>query len=223
VGIALTLPFLVFVIANRYGAFAKWLRLLAFSLLRVEIFAPIGLILIVFLAVQFLYNLFFRRTFQGEQIFLNVLFLDMIFVYFLGLVLYGRFQIRQPSAILLKKKGQPEIYVYSDGAIRHIPDIPTMNLLGYSWSDVAEISEAEFAEYEKRPAIESVTNAKLMQSEANPEVTWIIFGDTRRPIPDQYTLDFIRPPTRRHIETVTEEKLNTWKVGLPITSIVRFR
>jgi hypothetical protein len=161
-GITLALPFLVFMLSNLQGAFAKWLRLFIFSIFRVKIFATIGLLSLALLSMRFLFNLLVRHIFEGEEIFLNVFVMNAIFIYFLGLIIYGRFQIRQPSAILLRKNVQLEVYVYQDGTIRHIPDPPTLALLGYSWNDVVEVGNAEFKAYKQKPAIESVTNARLV-------------------------------------------------------------
>jgi hypothetical protein len=85
-----------------------------------------------------------HHVYEGEQIFLNVLVLNVFFLYLFGLLISGRFQIKQPPAILIRQKGRGEVHLYKSGTIRHIPDPPTLGLLGYSWGDIADISELEF-------------------------------------------------------------------------------
>jgi len=212
-------PFLLFGLSIWQGSVAKRLRLLTFSIFRVEVFVLVSLFVLVLFTMLFLQNLF-RHTFQGEQIFLNVLLLNLIFIFFLALILADKFQIKQPSALLIRRQGHTKVYLYRDGVIRHIPDPPTLRLLGYSFGDVVDVSDTEFKVYVQRPAIESVTTARLVQVEDGPGEVWTIFGDTRKYVPDLHTLKFILQLRERSIEAVTEDKLNAWEESSPLVSVL---
>jgi hypothetical protein len=218
----LLLPFIVLGIANSKGAFAKWLRLVAFSLFQVRAFAGVGFIILLLFSMLFLFNLLFRGSYQGEQIFLNVFLLNLLFVFFLSLVLSGRFEIKQPSALLIKNTGHQEIYLFQDGVIRHIPDPPTLSLLGYSPNDIVEVNDAEFEAYQKRPVIQSVINARFVTTEEK-DIVWIIFRDTKKRIPDLATLNFLQSLHKRDIDVVSADTLNTWKETDPLVSILSMR
>lgn len=224
--VALAFPLVVVGVAGLKGSFAKWLRLIAFSFFKVKTFAIVSLILLFFLSFFFLVN--FWGGFVGEllfiQIFLNGVLLNVVFIYFLGLVVFGRFQIKQPSAVLIRKRRGLEISVYQDGAIRHIPDPETFNLLGYSWDDVKEVDDAEFEAYKEERDIESVKTARLYRTQDKLEDVWIDLGDgTLRRVPNGHTLDFIQRSDRREVEIKTEEWLKKWKKGKPLVRIVMFR
>jgi hypothetical protein len=217
--VVLLVPCLVFGIASFRGAFAKWLRLMAFSVFKVEKFAGVALLVLVLFSFLFLFNLLFRNAYMGEQIFLNVFLLNLLFVFFLALVVGGKFQIAQPSALLIRNNGQPAVYLYQDGVIRHIPDRSTFRLLGYSFDDVVAVNDKEFVAYTQRPPIDSVSEARLVKTEKSREV-WIIFGDVRKHIPDAPTLEFLQKLNRRSVDAVSEDKLQAWVEAKPLTSIL---
>jgi hypothetical protein len=219
-GAVFLVPFLVLGLSRLQGTFAKSLRLFIFSAFRVETFAGFGLIILLLFTGLFILNLS-RGFYDGPQIFLNVLFLNLLFLYFLALVYTKKFQIKQPSDLLIRNNGHAEVYLYQDGTIRHIPDPETLSLLGYSFEEVVDINDTEFATYKRKAALDSAKTARLVQEEGNSEEVWMIFGDRRRLIPDPYTLDFIQRLGKRPINIVTREQLNQWKVLNPIISILK--
>jgi hypothetical protein len=217
-GAIILLPFLFLLLSIQQGSVAKWFRLLLFSTFRVETVTALGLSILTLFTILFLRNLIYY-TFQGEQIFLNVLFLNLFFMLFLGLVLAGKFQIEQPTALLIQKSGDSKVYLYENRVIRHIPDPMTLKLLGHSLSDVVKVSEKEFNAYTLRPAIESVADARIVLGEGDRKV-WMIFGDVRRHIPDPYTLNVIRQLKERPVETIDEDELRSWKEERPLASLL---
>lgn len=220
VGTVILLPWLLLGFSIWFGTVAKWLRLLVFSCFRVKTFAVLSLSFLGLFTALFLSHLFWRR-FQAEQIFLNVLFLNLLFMFFLGLVLTGRFQIQQTSALLIRKKTDGRIYLYENGAIRHIPDPATLVFLGHSFGDVVIVSDKEFGAYTTRAAIDSITTAKIVRAvDDETGRIWMIFGDTRRHIPDPPTLNALQQLAERPIEEVTPEQLRTWKEGAPLISLL---
>lgn len=215
----LLLPFIVVGIASFRGSFAKWLRLMVFSVFKVETFAGVGLASLVLFSFLFLYNLFFRNAYVGEQIFLNVFLLNLLFVFFLALVVRGKFQLVQPSALLIKNNGHSAVYLYQDGVLRHIPDHVTSRLLGYSFDDAVTVNDKEFKAYPQRPPIDSISEARFVKTEESREV-WVIFGDVRKRIPDETTLEFLQKLKRRSIDVVSEDVLQAWVETKPLTSIL---
>jgi hypothetical protein len=215
----LLMPFIVLGIASLRGAFAKWLRLVTFSVFKVETFATVGLFVLVLFSALFLSNLIFHNAYIGEQIFLNVFLLNLLFVFFLALVVGGKFQIEQPSALLIRRGSDPAVYLYQSGVIRHIPDPATLQLLGHSFGDVVSVSDREFAAYTSRPPIDSVSEARLVRSEES-RMVWIIFDDIRKRIPDAPTLAFLQELNDRSIDAVSEEELQAWVEAEPLNSIL---
>ena len=187
----LFLPLLVLALSIGQGVVAKWVRLLSFMLFRADVFALAGLIVLIPLTVLLIRETIMHAS-QGGLWSLNILIVDLFFMFLLGLVLAGRFQVRQPSALLLRKHGDDKIYLYQDRVIEHIPDPPTLMLLGYSFDEVVEVSEREFEAYTPGVVIESVRTARLLHLEGNQSKTvWMICGDEKRAIPDPVTLNYI--------------------------------
>ena len=219
-GVVFLAPFLVLGLSNLQGTFAKSLRLFIFSAFRIETFAGVGLIILLLFTGLFILNLS-RGFYDGPQIFLNVLFLNLLFLYFLALVYTKKFQIKQPSDLLIRNNGHAEVYLYQDGTIRHIPDPESLSLLGYSFDEVVDINDTEFRTYKRKAALDSVKTARLVKEEGNSEQIWMIFGDGRKLVPDLYTIDFIQGLGKRPVDVVTKEQLSQWKVLNSLTSILK--
>jgi hypothetical protein len=219
-GLLIFVPLLLYAISIRQGTLAKWLRLIGFYVLRVETFAIIGLLTLMFFTGQFLGNLFVEHIFYWDQIVLNIPILNVVFMFVLALIVTGKLQVKRRSVLLIQNRGHNEIYLFQNGVIRQIPDNLTLKLLGYSLSDVVQVSDAEFNSYSQGAAFESVTAAKVVQVKEDPQSVWIILGDTRRYIPDKYTLDSIVRLGGQSVETVPKSELDTWKVGDPLVSLL---
>lgn len=219
-GLLVFVPLLLYAISIRQGTLAKWLRLIGFYVLTVETFAIIGLLTLTFFTAQFLLNLFVEQSFYAEQIFLNVPILNVVFMFVLALIVTGKLQVKRRSVLLIQNRGCNEIYLFQNGIIRQIPDNLTLKLLGYSLSDVVQVSDAEFNSYPQGAAFESVTAAKVVQVQEDPQSVWIILGDTRRHIPDKYTLDSIVRLGRQSVGTVPQSELDAWKVGDSLVSLL---
>ena len=147
-----------------------------------------------------------------EEILANVLVLNLVLVALLIFVLADRLQFKDPGALLIRRMGDPKVYLYEHGVIRHIPDPATLVVLGYSFDDVAEVRDEEFRAYAHRPPIESVTTARLVRAfEDESGAVWMILGDDRRHVPDPYTLQFIQQLNRRDVEILSKEDLSSWR------------
>jgi hypothetical protein len=224
VGIVLFLaPLLVFFIAKIKPSFAKWLRISFFTYFRVSTLTKISFVILILFCGIFVYN-YISFGFSGEQIFLNVFFLNLIVLFFISLVLTKRFQIREPVALLIRKDGTPEVYLFRNSILRHIPDPPTLQLLGYSFLDVQVISDNEFQKYKRGGPLESVATANLIQANGKPEV-YIIIGEEKHHVPDPNTLITIQMLNKqvggnRLTQVVHESEVNRWPTGQPLLSVI---
>lgn len=222
--VLILIPLIAFGASNLQGPIGKESRLVIFSflsILRVDVVATIGLVVLLIFTALFLRNIIVYGFYQGEQIFLNVLLLNVFFVGLLMLVLAGRIRTKQPPALLVQNEGHPEIYLYRDGLLRHIPDPETLLLTGYSFDDVVVISEKEFSAYKRGPTIESVKTAKLL--ECGTGHTWMILDNVSRRIPDPYTLNAIRQINNQPIQHVSQSQFGQYPEGKPLASVLRVR
>jgi len=225
VGISFFLaPFVIVLLAHMRPAFSKWLRVSLFIYFRVSTFAKASFGILTIFSIVFIYN-YIAFGVSGEQIYLNVFLTNLILVFFITLVLSGRFQIRDPLGLLIRQIGHPEVYLYKDGVLRHIPDPPTLQLLGYSFKDVNVISAEEFQKYTVRPALESVITGRLVRARNGPEV-YIIIGGEKRHVPDPTTLNVIQELNSqlgqgRTIEILSQGEIEQWPTGKPMVSLIQ--
>ena len=213
------LPWIILLIAHMKPAFSRWLRVSLFIYFRVSTFAKASFAILIILSVLFIYNYVVYGD-SGRQIFLNIFLINLILLFFIALLLSGRFQINDPLGLLIRQDGHPEVYLYRDGALHHIPDPPTLQLLGYSFNDINVISPQEFRQYRIRPALESVTTCRLVRANNRPEV-YIIIGGERRHVPDEFTLYIIRllrsqAGNTQPVEILPEGQVEQWPTGTPL-------
>ena len=217
-------PFVILLLAQMRPAFSKWLRVSLFIYFRVSTFAKASVAILTIFSVLFIYNYIVFGT-SGEQIFLNVFLINLILLFFITLVLSDRFQIRDPLGLLIRQKGYHQVYLYKNGVLHHIPDPPTLQLLGYSFNDVNIISAQEFQKYTVRPALESVMTGRLVRANNKPEV-YIIIGGEKRHIPDPTTLSVIQQLNSqagqtRTIEILSQAEVEQWPTGKPLVSLIQ--
>jgi hypothetical protein len=217
-------PFIIVLIAHMRPAFSKWLRVSLFIYFRVSTFAKASFAILIIFSVLFIYNYIVFGV-SGEQTFLNVFLINLILLFFITLVFSNRFQISDPLGLLIQQIGHPEVYLYKDGALHHIPDPPTLQLLGYSFNDVNVISAQEFQKYTIRPALESIVTGRLVRAKNKPEV-YIIIGGEKRHVPDPATLNVIQQLSleaghTRAIEILSQGEVEQWPTGKPLVSLIQ--
>lgn len=222
IGISITLaPFIILVATKIRPSFAKWLRVFLFRTFRVKTFCYVGLVVIILFNVSFILSRF-GASFGTKHIIANVFAINLLFLLFIALVIAGRFQIRDPNGLLIKRASPQHhhIYLYEDGKLRHIPDPPTLVLLGYSFSDVQEVSEKEFRKYDVIRAIESVTTAQLIRDPSTTAV-YVIHEGKKRHVPDQDTLNFIlqRGPAGLQVQPASDNQLRL-PTGKPLARFI---
>jgi hypothetical protein len=182
------------------------------------------LLVVILLFIGLLIYNYLSFGISPEQIFLNVFFLNIVFLFFLVTVLTNRLQIREPNALLIRREGTPEVYLYRNGLLRHLPDPPTLQLLGYSFSDVQVISISEFNNYKIGARFESVATARTVRAVGRPEV-YIIIGEEKHHVPDTNTMIVLQMLNKqvqgnRVSEEIPETELNAWPTGQPIKSVI---
>ena len=217
-------PFIIVLIAHMRPAFSKWLRVSLFIYFRVSTFAKASFVILIIFSVLFIYNYIVFGV-SGKQTFLNVFLINLMLLFFITLVLSNRFQISDPLGLLIQQIGHPEVYLYKDGALRHIPDPPTLQLLGYSFNDINVISAQEFQKYATKPALESVVTGRLVRAKNKPEV-YIIIGGEKRHVPDPTTLNVIQQLNSqagqtRAIEILSQSEVEQWPTGKPMVSLIQ--
>jgi len=217
-------PLLMILIAELKPSFAKWLRVSFFQFFRVNTFIQFSFVILVLFGSLFVYN-YVSFGFSGQQIFLNVFFVNLILLFFVSLLLAKRIQVSEPQALLIQKIGTPEVYLYRDGVLRHIPDPPTLQLLGHSFADIHTISEKEFQKYKSRPPLESVSTGRLVQAIGKAEV-YIIVGDEKLHVPDLNTLIAVQQLNaqaggKRLIDNLPAAEVDKWPTGKPLRSVIQ--
>jgi len=220
-GVLLLPPFIIWIVVKKRPSFAKRFRVFLSQVFHVKTFAVTSLIVLVAFSISFIYNVLILG-FSTQYISFNIIALNFIFLFFILLVLDGRFQIDEPKGLLIQETAKPEVYLYRKGELRHIPDEPTLLLLGYSFDDVQEIPKEEFAMYQVRqPALDSVKTAKLIRGNERPEEIYMILEGKKRKVPDEITLINIQ---RDHdVEDLPQEDVDNYHTGDPLTSVLKIR
>jgi hypothetical protein len=217
------LPLIILLIAHMKPAFSKWLRVSLFIYFRVSTFAKASFAILIIFSVLFIYSYIVYGD-SGRQTSLNLFLINLMLLFFIALLLSGRFQINDPVGLLIRQHGHHEVYLYRDRGLHHIPDPDTLQLLGYSFNDVSVISPQEFRQYSIRPPLESVRTARLVRASNRREV-YIIIGGERRHVPDPGTLYVIQilrqqAGNTQPVEILPEGQVEQWPIGIPLGSSI---
>jgi hypothetical protein len=212
-------PLVSLLVAHMKPAFSKWLRVLLFLYFRVSIFAKVSFAFLICFSALFIHNyLVFGES--GQQAFVNVFLINLILLFFITLLLSGRFQIHDPRGLLIRQDGHPEVYLYRNGGLQHIPDPDTLHFLGYTFNDVSVISQQEFHQYSIRPPLDNIRTCMLVRANNRPEV-YAIIGGERRHVPNLNTLYAIQllrqqAGNTQNIEVLPEDQVAQWPIGDPL-------
>ncbi len=184
------LPFYFALISQ--GRLAKTVRVVTFEVgtyLKVDLFATAGLIVLSLNSYLFLYNLIVNHTYFGNDIFNNVLLLNLCVILILAWVLTRKIPITKPHALLIRCPEGEKIYLYEDGKLRHIPNPLTLLLLGHSLQHVITVTRDEFSSYAIGTPIPDITTAPYAIDQAGSY--WVVLEGVRHEIPDVYTLSLV--------------------------------
>jgi len=198
--------------------FAKLARVAAWDFFTAKNFLGGAAVALLAESAQFLINVI-RGAFDPMPVLVNVLLLNLFVLGLIVLALQGRLDLRRATPLLARKKGTVAVYVYQEGALRHVPDEETFLLLGYSFSQVQDIPEAEFATYRVGPPLQSIRAARLIRADGTHEV-FAILDERRRHVPNAFTLKFIQG-FGRSVDVVTREELKKYREGLPLISVLQ--
>jgi hypothetical protein len=217
--VILIIPALIFLFFRSSRGIIRVFRIFSFRILRVRVFVLFG---ILFLSISlFGILLGLLDVIQIQSILLgSFIIVNVVLFYFLLLVLNGNFKVHEPTDFLFRHKNKDEVYLYVNGAGRHIPDPQTLFLLGWSFDDVVILDEKEFNAFRIDRPLESVSNARIVRPDDNKNEAWMILGDERRLI-NPLSLSSIQSlnPTRE-IENIPRSQLASWREDKPLAAIV---
>ncbi len=218
--VILIIPALVKILFRLFGSFSKAFRLLTFRILRARAFALFGVVALAISLIGVLLCLI--RGWQIQTALLgSFVLVNIVLFYLLALVWNGNFQIHESTDFLFQCQNHPEVYLYVNGLGRHIPDPPTLFLLGWSFSDVVVLGEKEFGAFSIDRPLESVSRARLVSPNDNENEVWMILEEERRLIPDPRIVTSIQSLNpQRTIETIPREILLTWREGKPLAAVI---
>jgi hypothetical protein len=119
------------------------------------------------------------------------------------LILFGKLENSDPKEILLHVPSTGKVFYYTKNSVRHIPDPETFIVMGFSWSDLVDISEDELGSYKILPPITSIKEMNLIDYGGK---VYGIVNEKLRYIPDFRTLEFImkaNPPRKfRYVKDI---------------------
>ena len=79
------------------------------------------------------------------------------------LILIGKISNTDIKELVFHNPTNGAMYLYSNNELRHIPDPPTFDLLGLSWSDAIDITKKDLDSYKISAPITSLSDMKLLR------------------------------------------------------------
>ncbi len=224
VSILCIIPLFVFILIKLSASFAKLFRILLFYSLKINTFSIIGISVLLFFCVLMTIN-YLNKYLNIDLINFNIIILNIIFILYFIFFINKKIRFFEPKGLLIQEFGHIEIYLYHKGKLRHIPDPPTLQLLGYSIKDVNVIPHQEYIKYKLDSPLESIYSVKFVTINGRPEIYMIINGEKRH-IPDVVTFDWIKNVRSEKridntLEPILEDRLNQWKTGKPLKSLIQ--
>lgn len=104
------------------------------------------------------------------------------------LLISGKVENSDAHTLLFKTPTSPNVYLYKNNTLRHIPDPETFNLLGLRWSDVVLISDKELNTYKMSTPITSILEMQLIRYKG---IVYGVTNDKIRVIPGESSLKYI--------------------------------
>ena len=175
-------------------------------------------VLLVWQTARFLYNYLVTNVFQGTEIFLNVLTLNLMAL----LLTVARFRRSKLTPLLMRERdGRPHTFIYRGGELRHIPDDLTFFFLGYSYSDVEAVPADEFTLYREGAPLPKITDMEFWRPHNAREVYAIVLGE-RRHVPNSMTMAYLQKLKGSPIEPqeASPEQVRAVPEGPPLRSIL---
>jgi|GEM_PF-4975704 hypothetical protein len=104
------------------------------------------------------------------------------------LILTGKISNTDKKQLVLHNVINGKIFLQLNHRLRYVPDPPTFDLLGLSWSDLIDINDGDLASYILDPPITSVKDMQLISYRGR---VYGIVNDKLRHVPNEKTLQFI--------------------------------
>ncbi|HEY2581209.1 MAG TPA: hypothetical protein VGI43_05365 [Mucilaginibacter sp.] len=162
---------------------AKLFRALGFHLFKARTIA-------ILLLIQLLIALAFL-IFQIQPDKLSVILISLA-INLIGinlLIISEKLSNSDLKVLLFRNPRTGCVYLYFNNKIRYIPDPPTFNLLGLSWSEITDLNDRQLDAYQMLTPITSVKEMKLYNYK---NYIYGLVNDKLKHIPNEYTLNYIR-------------------------------
>jgi len=217
----LLIPILVMLVFKSKTYLATKLRGYWFKFFGIDTFSIIGLFVPSLFIFLIIYN-FLTKGFNDDQIFLNLLSVNLLVLYMVAFLINGHFKILSPQPFLVRREGEIVVYLHQNGKIRGIPDPETFKLLGFSYYEVKYLNERDFSKYEMHPPLPSIHQTRLIQVKGKKDI-WVVFENSVKLVPNNETLEFIRKFNNSSIEDVPDFEFESYKKSNPLRIIQELR
>lgn len=160
----------------------KFLRSVRFFLFKTKTISAILVIQLFILLLLLLINtdLINNRTVLVSLI-INIISLNL-------LIFFEKLSNTDSKELILHDTSTGKMYLYSGNRVRHIPDPPTFDLLGFSWAEAIDIKNSELSSYQILPPITSLKDMRLFEYRGR---VYGLVNDKLKHVPDPPTLNFI--------------------------------
>ncbi len=131
----------------------------------------------------------------------------------------SKFMVKIPllNKVLYNTNGDPKVYIMINNTRRHIPDIETLQFLGYTTDMIQNISNAEMATISLGAPLPSRKDRTILKA-ANENYHYVLENGITRLIPDTETFDAMQL-NRANIITVSKQDITDIPAGPAIVSM----
>jgi hypothetical protein len=182
--------------------FVRTARYYIFKTKNIIIFLLLQLIVILFLILE---------NYKAVDIRLALISFGINIIGINLLILIGKIPNSDSKDLILHEAATGKMFLYSNNQLRHIPDPPTFDLLGLSWSEAIDISSRDLDSYKIKTPITSLRDMKLYDYRGR---VYGLVNDKLKHVPDPSTLDFIlKHRTNKDIEPISS--IQGYKIDKP--------
>lgn len=189
----------------------KLLRRFRYSFFKTKnIIGILFLQLLITLIITHLKGLEFNNEILTISLSINLLGLNL-------LIFTGKIKNNDSKEILLHDINSGKIYLLKKNRLKHIPDPPTFNLLGYDWASPIKVKSEELSIYKKEAPITSIKEMKLINHKST---IYGLVNDKLKHIPDMHTLNYILSQ-RENKNIESKENIDEYIIDTPFKSYKR--
>ena len=166
--------------------------------------------LLITIIITYLKGLEFNNEILIISLGINLLGLNL-------LIFTGKIESNDTKEILLHDINTGKIYLLKKNRLKHIPDPPTFNLLGYDWGSPIKVKSEELSIYKKEAPITSIKEMKLINHKGT---IYGLVNDKLKHIPEEYTLNYILSQ-RENRNIASKENIDEYIIDKPFKSYKR--